>query len=134
MSRSPQLGGLTEDLADILAKGPQVASQVAAITRKIWPYLGTIRTVVDDPALPAVIQRVQVIQTLPPLNLPSFTAPSPTPAIPEPGIGLKNVVPALDAYIYARRNPWVPFAVLGGIIFVIGGLGYRLGQRKAARK
>jgi hypothetical protein len=125
----PQLDGLTEDLVDIISKGPAVAGQIAGIVRKIWPYLGTVRQIVDDPALPQIIGRIQTINALPSTK----TGLPGSPLQPAAGVGLKHLVKPLDMYIYARRNPWAPWAVGAGIVLVIGGLGYRLGQRKAQR-
>jgi hypothetical protein len=124
---TPQLRGVFEDITTILDKGPAVASQVSAIITKIYPFLGTVRKIVDDPALPQVVQRIEVINAMP----STATGLPGSIVVSAPGVGLKHLLAPLDAYIYARRNPWAPWAIGAGIVLVIGGIGYRLGQRKA---
>ncbi len=116
------LAGITDDLAVIVKQGPAVAAQLASIIRTLNPYVGTVKSIVADPALPAVVQRISVIASMESASAGSSTA----------GVGLDKAVPVLDAYIYVKRNPWVPWAVGLGIVALIGGIGYRMGQRKAA--
>jgi hypothetical protein len=122
------LRGIAEDVQTILAQGPAVAQNAAAIISRIGPYVGTVRRVVDDPAFPTVIQRIQTIADIEASSAAS-SGGGPTTTT-HAGVGLSRAVPVLDAYIFARRNPWTAGLVVGGIIAIIAGLGYRYGKRK----
>jgi hypothetical protein len=50
------------------------------------------------------------------------------------GVGLHRVVPALDAYIYARKNPWVPWLAGGAATLLLVGLGFGIGRWTAKPK
>lgn len=115
------LAGTADDLATIVKQGPAVAAQLASIIRTLNPYVNTVKSIVADPALPSVVQRIDVIA-----SMESGGASTST------GVGLSKAVPVLDAYIYVKRNPWVPWAVGLGIVALIGGIGYRMGQRKVS--
>ena len=114
------IDGVAEDLAMLLARGPTIAGNAVAIIRRVDPYIGTVRRVVDDPAFDAVAGRVQTI-----INLPG--APSSSTS---KDVGLSKIVPILDTYIYVRRNPWVPWVAIGAAVALIGGIGYRMGRRR----
>lgn len=117
------LRGTTEDILTLINQGPAVTQNLAAIIRRVNPYIGTVRRVVDDPAFPTLMQRVQTITDMPSSGGGSGGG----------SVGLAKAVPILDGYIFALRNPWAPWLVGLGILAVIGGVGYRMGQRKAAR-
>jgi len=124
-----QLKGFADDLAALASKGPAFASDVLAVINRVSPYLGTVRAVVDDPAFPTVMQRIQTIADLEATS--SSGGSSSVPSTPsKTGVGLTRAVPLLDAYIYVRRNPWAGWLAIGGAIAVIGGIGYRMGTRK----
>lgn len=124
------LHGISEDLATLSSQGPAVLSKAAAVVRAVGPYVDTIVRVVNDPALPQFIQRIEIIDSLEPSSPGSTT----TAAVNDKsGVGLKHFIKPLDAYIYARKNPWAPWVVGGGIVAVLLGVGYRLGQRRAVR-
>lgn len=116
------LAGTADDLITIVQQGPAVAAQLASIIRTLNPYVRTVKSIVADPALPAVVQRIDVIASMESASTGSSTA----------GVGLSKAVPVLDAYIYVKRNPWVPWALGIGIVALIGGIGYRMGQRKVS--
>lgn len=122
------LFGIAEDVQTILSQGPAVAQNAAAIISRINPYIGTVRRVVDDPAFPTVIQRIQTIADIEASAAAASGVPQSTQA--RAGVGLSRAVPVLDAYIFARRNPWTAGLVLGGIVAVIAGIGYKYGRRK----
>jgi len=103
-------------------------TDVVSSLSKLGPYVDTITRVINDPALPAIMQRIDIIDSLEPEGAPTTPAAS-----DHSGIGLKRVVPALDAYIYVRRNPMVPWLVGGGAVLFVLGVGYRLGKRSAVR-
>lgn len=118
--------GIADDVQTILSQGPAVAQNAAAIISRIGPYVGTVRRVVDDPAFPAVIQRIQTIADIEASSAASSGAPSTTHA----GVGLSRAVPILNAYIYARRNPWAAGLVVSGLFAIVIGIGYRWGKNR----
>lgn len=124
---------LADDLVALGSEAPSVISGMVRLVRKVGPVLPTVRLVIDDPAFPQVIAR---IQTLRDIEAAQATKPRPSvPGVPQPpappptGIGLQRALPILDAVIYARRNPWVPWLVGASALLLIGGVGYRLGRR-----
>ncbi len=120
--------GIAEDVTTILSQGPAVASNAAAIIRRIAPHINTVRRVVDDPAFPTVIQRIQQIADIEATSSTGTTTPTPT--VPSSmGIGLSRAVPVLDAYIFARLNPWIALAGVGGVVAILVGIGYRYGKK-----
>lgn len=121
---------LVDDLVALGSEAPGVISGMVRLVRKIGPVLPTVRLVVDDPAFPQVIARIQTLREIeaaqaakPRPGVPGVPAPVPT------GIGLQRALPFLDAAIYARRNPWAPWLIGAGVVLLIGGAGYRLGRR-----
>lgn len=125
------LRGLTEDLATISSRGPAVISEIATVLRQIGPYTDTLVRIVNDPALPQFMQRIEAIDALEPST--STGGPSTPAASDKSGVGLKSFVPLLDAYIFVKKNPFVPWLVGAGFVFLLGGIGYRLGQSRAVR-
>lgn len=109
VARTQPLAGFAEDLQTLLANLPDLVHQGAQVVTQAQGYLPTIQMVLDDPALPAVVQRVNTIRALE----VSSAAASGKPASAVKGIGLQRVIPALDAYIWYRKNPWLPWAALG---------------------
>lgn len=82
------------------------------------------RFIIEDPALPQIAASIVELHRLEP---PSPSAPS---AGPGPGVGLRNVVPALRAYVYYRRNPWVGPVVIGAVLAVPFLIGYMVGKKR----
>lgn len=127
------LADFTSDLTTLLQEVPGATTQIVAIVKAIKPVLPTVKLVVDDPAFGRVIQQIQELHAIeaskgPAAPTPGFPSPAPSPATA--GVGLSKAVPILDAVIYARRNPWAPWVFGGGLIALIAGVGYKLGQRK----
>lgn len=122
-----QLRGIAEDVQTILSQGPAVAQNAAAIISRIGPYVGTVRRVVDDPSFPIVIQRIQTIADI---EASSASSGGGGGSTAHAGVGLSRAVPILDAYIFARRNPWTAGIAIGGIFAIIIGIGYRLGKNR----
>lgn len=120
---------LTDDILTLGGEAPAVIGSIAKIVKTVGPALSTVRVIVEDPAFPQVVLRIKTlgeIEAASAAKPASGPAPAPSPPV---GIGLHRALPILDAVIYARRNPWAPWAVGAGLLFVIGGIGYRLGRR-----
>lgn len=130
------LGDFTSDLIELAKETPGAVSGLVNVIKKIKPVLPTVQLVVDDPAFPVVVQQIRTLHDIevaraaasPPTPTPGFPTPTTTPATA--GVGLDKAVPILNAVIYARRNPWAPWAFGAGVLLLIGGVGYRLGKRK----
>jgi hypothetical protein len=120
--------GLAEDIVALGSQAPAVISGLAKVVRTVGPVLPTVKLIVDDPAFPQVIARVHTLHEIEASRPPAPGAPPRPPGAPV-GIGLDKAIPVLDAVIYARRNPWAPWAALGAVLLVIGGVGYALGRR-----
>jgi len=104
--QQPQLGGLAEDIAALVTRAPGVINQAVSVMNQIEPYLPTVMRVLEDPALPTVVARVNTIRGLEVASAGGVSSNV-------KGVGLAKIVPALDAYIWYRKNPWVPWAALG---------------------
>lgn len=125
--------GLADDIVALGSQAPAVVGSLVKVVKKVGPVLGTVQIIVDDPAFPQVVTKIRTLHEIeaaqaaakPPSPTPSPTTPPMAPV----GIGLHRVLPILDAVIYARRNPWAPWAVGAGLLLLIGGVGYRLGRR-----
>ncbi len=106
-----QLGDVYSDVVALAQNAPGMIGDLRVIVDKIGPHMGTVRHVMEDPALGAVIARVETIRSMEPPSSSAGGAPV--------GIGLHRLLGPLDAYIWVRRNPWVPWAVgLGAVILV----------------
>lgn len=120
---------VVDDLLSLGSEAPAVVSGLVKVVRAVGPVLPTVRLVVEDPAFAQVIAR---IRTLHEIEASKPSKPG-TPGAPAPGapvgIGLSKAVPILDAVIFARRNPWIAWAIGAGVILGIGGVGYKLGKR-----
>jgi hypothetical protein len=118
----------------IIDKAAPHLSTIVRIFEKAEPHLPVILAVVEDPALPQVIDRVQTIRALEEARAKEKPAPLAPGEKPKPvGIGLKRVIPALDAFIYARRHPWVPWVAGGGAVLLLVGIGFGVGRLTARR-
>ncbi len=129
LMRRGALGDVASDLQTILSKAPDLISQAATLITQAQDYLPTITAAVQDPSMPALIQRVQTLQTL-----TSGPAPAPTPA-PTPGttpaatgVGLNRVLPLFDAAIWYTKYPWAPWVIGAGVIITLGGAGFAVGR------
>lgn len=106
------LGDVWSDAAALVQRGPDLIHQVVLIMDQVGPYLGTIQHVLEDPALPAVVQRVEIIRGL---------EQSSSGGAAVKGVGLSKIVKPLDWYIWYRRNvpSWAPYAVGGLAAFLV---------------
>ncbi len=99
---------------------------IVAILSRVQAVLPTVRTIVMDPAFFDVAKRFQTLHEIEAAKPGASQSDS-------VGVGLKQFLMPLDALIYVRRNPWALWAGLAGAVVIIGGIGYRLGQRKTPR-
>lgn len=90
---------------------------------------GAINTVVDvagDPYLTEVLCRINQLKAIDhaqPVPVCANTPPGSTS-----GVGLRNAIPVLRAYVYAQQHPWVYAAAVAGLVGLPMLIGYRLGQ------
>lgn len=128
---------LADDIATLGNQAPAVISSIAKVVKTVGPALSTVRVILEDPAFPQVVARINTLHELEAAQAKPTPAPTPgtgpkPPVPPAAGIGLHRAVPILDAVIYARRNPWAPWAIGAGFLLLVGGIGYRLGRRRSA--
>lgn len=98
-----------------------------AVIERIRSVLPTVQRIVMDPYFFDVAKRVDVLYSMQVASAARTTSAGATPS------GLKSLIQPLDALIYLRKNPWAFWAGVAGIVAVIGGIGYRMGQRRAPR-
>jgi hypothetical protein len=91
---------------------------------------GTIGTVLDvaaDPYLPEVVCRIGQLKSIDrhePVGLCVNTAEG----VVTGGVGIRNVIPVLRAYVYAQQNPWIYPVAAAAIVVVPLWIGYLLGK------
>lgn len=123
---------LVDDVAQLAQYGPTVVSQVVGILGKIQPLLPTVKLVLDDPAMPQVVERIKILAAIeaarpkPPGTVVTASMPG-----AGAGVGLHQAILPLDALIYVRRNPWALPVGVAAFLGIFVGLGYMLGKRKA---
>jgi hypothetical protein len=88
--------------------------------------LSTAADVASDPYLPEVICHIQQLKNID-RNEP-VTACAETPDGVVGGVGLRNAMVPLRAYVYAQQNVWVYPLALAVILGVPLLLGYELGK------
>lgn len=136
--------GYITDIREIVEKGagyiPQIKSivikagaklpQINDIVIKGIGYLPTIQAIVEDPALPTLVNRVQKLRSLEQqarTEAASAGKPQPGPKGPV-GVGLHRFVGPLDKYIWTREHPTATkLIVAGGAVALLGGV-FMLGR------
>lgn len=114
-----ELGDTWSTIQDILTKTPK--------------YIDVIGSVLEDPALDAVVARVKTlaaIEKATPRAAPTtapVTAPIATTA-GKKGIGLSVAIRPLDLYIWYKNNKWVLPVGIAGVVLVLGGIGFTVGR------
>jgi hypothetical protein len=108
-----------------LGDAASVISQAITVINEARDYLPTIQHILEDPDLPGLIQRVEILRSMEPPADPY--APGSGPG---PGIGLHQFLGPFDAYLYVKRYPIIPWLIGGGIVLLIGSIGYALGKRR----
>ena len=72
-----------------------------------------VQHILEDPALASITSRIAVLHGLEAKQVSKSSGGSIAESDVK-GIGLGRLVPALDAYIFYRRNPWIiPAAAVG---------------------
>lgn len=124
-------GDFATDLQTIINKAPQLLSQVVTILDKAAPQLPTILKMVEDPAFPVLVQKVETLQKI---EAAKPAAPGGAPGPAKPGVGLDRVVPLWDAAIFIESHPAAAFVkdhpvlVGTGIAVVLAGIGFGVGM------
>lgn len=86
--------------------------------------IGTAADLASDPYLPEVICRVRQVKQIEhgePVGTCSST-PRGTPGV------LRNMAPALQAYVYAQQHKWVYPLAIAAIVGIPMWVGYELGK------
>ena len=92
-------------------------------------FSGAVNTA-EDPYLPEVVCRFQQLTAI--NNHQAVPACNNTPDGLPGGVGLKDIVGPLRAYVYAKQNPWVFPAAIVAIFGVPFLLGYNVGRGRSA--
>lgn len=104
--------------------------QIVLQPAPLGSVVGTIQTAVDvtkDPYFQETVCRVDQLSAIE--NKRPVPRCATTRAGLTGGVGLRKVMPALRAYVYAEQRPWVYAAAAAGVIGLPMLLGYALGKR-----
>ncbi len=93
-----------------------------------------IVAVIEDPALPQVIERVRAIRALEAAAKAKAKGLGQAATEEKTGVGLQRLLPALDFYVYTRQHPWVPWVAGGSAVLLLFGLGFGVGRFTARRR
>lgn len=89
--------------------------------------IATAADVATDPYLPEVICRIQQLKQID-HGEPVMTCAETPEGVQMAGVGLRNAMVPLRAYVYAQQNTWVyPLAILAVLGLPLW-LGYELGR------
>lgn len=88
--------------------------------------LATAADVASDPYLPEVICHIQQLKQIEHGEPVSVCAE--TQEVIGAGVGLRNAMVPLRAYVYAQQNPWAYIVGLAVVIGVPMWIGYELGK------
>jgi hypothetical protein len=126
-------GGVAEDIQTIIAKGPDLLAKAVGILNQAGPHLDTIMGIVQDPALPQLVDRLKTLKAL-----EAAKAPPPVPGAPKPppstDSGISKLFPVFDTAIFLDKHPAAQFVldhpvlVGAGALLVITGIGYGIGR------
>lgn len=102
--------------------------------KDIWesaqPAVQAGMAIVEDPYLPQVACEVLRLNKIQEGRPPGPRCPKPINPKPNKGVGLVHAVKPLQAFVYARQNPWVVPAAVLGVVGISFGVGYWAGKRK----
>lgn len=88
--------------------------------------LNTASDVANDPYLPEVICRIQQLKNIE--RGETVTVCTEAPEGIAGGVGLRNAMVPLRAYVYAQQNTWVYPLAIAAILGIPMWLGYELGK------
>jgi hypothetical protein len=89
----------------------------------------SILQVAADPALGPFIDRLKTLHEIE--VAAEANEPATTPGPPTVGIGLQNFLLPLDIYIFTKQHKIATIAIVAGVLFGIGHVGYKIGRRRA---
>ena len=127
------LSGLADPFSDLMvlvAQHPDALSKTYTILKKVLPHVDVVYYVVEDPSFPLVMDRIKTLHQmeLPPQGASKSTSPQSALDKAKLGVGMRSAVKGLDTFIYVRRNPAVVPAAIGGVAFLLLGLGFVFGR------
>jgi hypothetical protein len=148
------LGDIVSDVQNLLQqlqsgalgqKATEALQKLNAIIDQAGPHLDTVMQLLQDPALPQVVDRLKTLQTMsatPTTPTDTTTPTETTPATPQPTAAAK-LVPVLDAAIFVEQHPAAKFALEHPILVGVGaavvltglgfGIGYGVSRARAKR-
>lgn len=88
--------------------------------------ISTLASAAADPYLSETICRVGQLKAIE-NSQPVPPCPTTVPGLPG-GVGLRKVMPALRAYVYAEQRPWVYPALVGAVVGVPLLVGYLIAK------
>lgn len=122
---------LVQQLPGAIQSGSAALAQLGPLIEKAGPYLQTVYEILQDPAMPQIMTRVETIKSLVAKpSVPSQAATSNAPA----DLKLYRAVPYLDSAIYVLKHPWVPWVAGTATFLLLGGIGFAVGRLTARRK
>jgi hypothetical protein len=152
LQQTVQLGDFTADLRTLIYEAPQYAADLAALVRQAGAYLPQIRqivtragsslpqvqtivekgigylptivNIVQDPALPQLVQRINTLRRL---EQKPATPGQPAPAA-VPGVGIQKMLAPIDAFIWYREHPKTAIMIGVGATVALVGAGVLIGR------
>lgn len=119
--------GVSEDVSKIV-------TNVGTLLSRVPQYIGTAAQVMEDPALPALAERIRLLRQIEEARKLEEGRNEGVPPKPVVGVGLEKVIKPLDALIYVRRKPWVPYVLAGAIVAVPLAVGFGVGRLSRRRR
>lgn len=122
LRNAPSYKPVLEQVSKTLQQAPQLVKQIAAIT---GPMATLARRLGEDPALGVFVDKLFALLA----EYDRAGGPSPSlPKPPEPGVGLRHIVPWLDRAMIIAKRPWLAVAVPAAAIGAAGLMGFALGR------
>lgn len=92
--------------------------------------IGTAIDVASDPYLAEVVCHVQQLKNIDHGEPVAVCVPTPDGIQTPGGVGLRNAIVPLRAYVYAQENKWVYPLVIAAVLGIPMWLGYEFGRGK----
>jgi hypothetical protein len=132
-----QLGDTWSDLTTILAKAPDLLAKVSTILNKGEKYLDTAMQVVEDPALPQVVDLVKQLKAIEAAKAKKAGTTPSAATTKSIGIGLEHAIMPLKMYVAYRTRPWFGYVAIAGVLAIplaVGVLAGRVSKRSGTTK